>query len=451
MLVYLLVAAVLLVAALLAFGMAGLLHLHGVSLIVFVVVILLIGLVAAAAILILHFRAKKDQQSEGDLSADNATGDLDLLLNDANRKLRESQKGAKTLDLVPVLYIFGEQGSAKTTQVVRSGLDQELLAGILPREGDAAPTPVANVWFTPQAAIIEAGEAVRQSTQMLTRLIARTRPRAYRSALGSGAAARAVVVCLSTEQLLAADGGVSLLAAARATNTQLRDISRLLGTALPVYVIVTKLDRVPNFAEFVRNLSNEEVRQVLGTTLAKTEGSAGVYIDRASTELNGVLDSLCYKLGEFRAEMLTRETDAQNGQGVYEFPREFGKLRKNLNQYLVELCKPSQLSANPYLRGFYFTGIRAQIVERMSAPSTIEERTPQDEGATQYLNISLGRAQSSSRPAPQAVKVATRVPQWTFLARLFPRPSSAIRAHFRQPSRQRPRGCSGGFSLGHWH
>ena len=64
--------------------------------------------------------------------------------------------------------------------------------------------------------------------------------------------------------------------------------------------------------------------------------------------------------------MLDRENDPANVTGVYEFPREFGKLRKNLNQYLVELCKPSQLSANPYLRGFYFTGIRARIVERAS-------------------------------------------------------------------------------------
>lgn len=420
MLVYLLVLAVLVVAALVAFGMAALLHLHGASLVVFVVIILLLGIAAAAIILFLHFRAKKEQESQGEVSGDGTTGDLDLLLNDANRKLRESQQGAKTLDLVPVLYILGEQGSAKTTQVMRSGLDQELLAGILPREGEAAPTPVLNVWFTPQAVIIEAGEAVRQNTQMLSRLISRTRPRAYRSALGSAASARAVVVCLSTEDLLAADGGAALMAAARTTGAQLRLISKLLGTPLPVYVIVTKLDRVANFAEFVRNLSNDEVRQVLGTTLPKTDASAGVYVDRASSELNGILDGLCYKLGEFRVEMLTRETDAQNGQGVYEFPREFGKLRKNLSQYLVELCKPSQLSANPYLRGFYFTGIRAQVVERLSTPTAIEERPQQDEGATQYLNISMGRTQSSNRPAHQPVKVSTRVPQWTFLPRLFP-------------------------------
>jgi type VI secretion system protein ImpL len=419
LLVYLGVLAVLIVAALLAFGLAFLLHLTGVSYIVFVAVILLLGIAAAVVILILHFRAKKEEGQEGDAAVGGATGELDLLLNDANRKLRTSQQGAKTLDLLPVLYILGEQGAAKTTMVMRSGLDPELLAGTVPGEGESVATPVANVWFTQHSAIIEAGEGVRQSAQLLTRLVERTRPRAYRSAFGTGAAARAAVVCVSAEQLVAGDAGASLMAAARSTGAQLREISRLLGTTLPVYVIVTKLDRVPHFAEFVRNLSNDEVRQILGKTLPKIDASAGVYVDRATGQLGGVLDALCYSLGEFRVEMLARETDPNNGPGVYEFPREFGKIRKVLNQYLVELCKPSQLSANPYLRGFYFSGIRAQIVERLSAPAAQEERLPQDAGATQYLNISLGQV-PSSRPAAQPVKVATRVPQWTFLARLFP-------------------------------
>ncbi len=419
MLVYLGVLAVLVVAGLLAFGGAALLHLHGVSLIVFVAVMLLLGIAAAVLILILHFRARKRQGLDGDASVGGATADLDLLLNDANRKLRASQQGAKTLDLLPVLYVVGEQGAAKTTQILRSGLDSELLAGTVPREGEVAPTPVVNVWFTRQSAIVEAGEAVRQSTQLLTRLIERTRPRAYRSAFGSAAASRAAVVCVSVEQLLAADGGASSLAAARSTGAQLREISRLLGTPLPVYVLITKLDRVPHFEEFVRNLSQDEVKQIVGQTLPRIDASAGLYADRASAQMQGVLDALCYTFGEFRVEMLARETEPRNAPGVYEFPREFGKLRKNLNEYLVELCKPSQLSVNPYLRGFYFSGIRPQVVERMSAPAAQEERPLQDAGATQYLSISLGQS-PSARPAQQAVKISTRVPQWTFLPRLFP-------------------------------
>jgi len=422
LLVYLLAVAVVLIAALLAFGIAALLHLQGTAYFVFVILLLVIGVTAAVIILVLHSRAKKRRAEEGgDASGSASTAEVDLLLNDANRKLRSSQQGAKTLDAMPLLYILGEAGAAKTTTVLRSGLDPELLVGTAPNQGEQVPTEVLNLWFTKVAALLEVGANIRQSNALLSRLVARTRAKAYRSAFGTGAAPRAVIVCVSAEQLLVADGGASLLASARATGGQLREISRLLGMPMPVYVIVTKLDRVPHFEEYVRNLSDEEVRQILGSPLPRSEASAGTYVDQASRMLAGVLDALCYKLGEFRVEMLDRENEPRNVPGVYEFPRELGKLRKNLNQYLVELCKPSQLSANPYLRGFYFTGIRARMVERMAAaPVSVEQRAPQDAGATQFLNVSMGRSPASSRPASAGVMVSSRVPQWTFLPRLLP-------------------------------
>ena len=422
MLVYLLAVVVVLIAALLAFGIAALLHLQGAAYLVFVILVLLVGVAAAVVILVLHYKAKKRKAEEGgDVSGSGSTAEVDLLLNDANRKLRTSQQGAKTLDALPLLYILGETGAAKTTTVLRSGLDPELLVGTAPNEGEQVPTQVLNLWFTKVAALLEVGANIRQSNALLSRLVERTRAKAYRSAFGTGAAPRAVIVCVGAEQLLVADAGASLLASARATGVQLREISRLLGMPVPVYVIVTKLDRVPHFEDYVRNLSDEEVRQILGSPLPRSEASAGTYVDQASRMLASILDGLCYKLGEFRVEMLDRENEPRNVPGVYEFPRELGKLRKNLNQYLVELCKPSQLSANPYLRGFYFTGIRARMVERMAAaPAPTEQRAPQDASATQFLNVSMGRSPAANRPASAGGMVSSRVPQWTFLPRLLP-------------------------------
>ena len=418
MLAYLLALVVFLLSLLLAYAAGVLLHLHGTSLIVLATLIVLAGIIAAVVILVIHFRAKKRQAGEGEVSGGDAGSEVDVLLNDANRKLRHSQQGAKSLDGLPLLYLLGEAGAAKTTLVVRSGLDPELIAGAAPREGNVAPTPVLNLWFTRQAAILETGEAVRQNAGVLRRLIARTRPKAYRSTFGSGAPARAAVVCVSVEQFLAADAATSSLVSARVIAAQLREMSRLLGAALPVYVIFTKLDRVPYFAEYVRNLSGDEVRQVLGKVLPARETSAGVYADTMSRELGSALDLLTYSLGEFRIEALNRETEPRNAPGVYEFPREFGKLRKNLNQYLVELCKPSQLSANPYLRGFFFTGLRAQMLEqRGAAPAAPMESASVEIGATRMF--SLQDVQGASRPPAQQMG-ATRAPQWAFLPRVFP-------------------------------
>ncbi len=415
MLAYLLALVVLLVAGLLAYAAGTFLHLHGTPLIVLVALIVLAGLIAAVAILVIHYRARKRQAANGELPGGGSDSEIDVLLNDANRKLRHAkQQGGKPLDGLPLLYLLGEAGSAKTSLVMRSGLDPELIAGSAPREGDVSPTPVLNLWFTRQAAILEAGEMVRQTPGALQRMIVRTRPKAYRSI----APARAAVVCVSVEQFLTADAATSSVASARAIGAQLREISRLLGAAVPVYVIFTKLDRVPHFAEYVRNLSNDEIRQVLGNILPANQTSAGVYADKMLRELASALDLLTYSLGEFRMEVLSRETEPVNAPGAYEFPREFGKLRRNLNQYLVELCKPSQLSANPYLRGFFFTGLRAQILEqRAAAPAAPVLNPATDLGATRMF--SAQEFQAANRPAAQQM-AATRAPQWTFLPRLFP-------------------------------
>ena len=110
LLAYMLAIVVVLVAALLAFGLAALLHLQGAAYLIFVIIVLLLGIAAAVTIIVHHLRAKKEKEQQGEPAGTAATAELDLLLNDANRKLRTSQQGAKTLEALPLLYILGETG-----------------------------------------------------------------------------------------------------------------------------------------------------------------------------------------------------------------------------------------------------------------------------------------------------------------------------------------------------
>ena len=59
--IYLLALAVVLVAALVAYGAATLLHLHGTPLILLATLVVLAGIAAAVVILVIHFRARKRQ------------------------------------------------------------------------------------------------------------------------------------------------------------------------------------------------------------------------------------------------------------------------------------------------------------------------------------------------------------------------------------------------------
>ena len=397
--------------------MAGpVLHVEGTALVILRVLFVLLGVAAAAIILVLHFRKQKREGSTKNIQGNT---ELDTLLRDAEKKLASAQRtGAKTLDSLPLLYMLGESNSAKTTTVMKSGLDPELLAGQLYRDQDIVATPVANLWYTQQCVIVEAGDAVRKSSGLWAKLIRRTRPKAYRAAMGSQAPIRAAVVCMSCEHFLGATATDAVAASARQANQLLRDLAQQLGTEIPVYVIFTKLDRIPGFAEYMRNLSNEEAIQALGIPTARSGVSSGLYAEQATREVTNAIDQLIFSLGEYRLEMLSRETDQRNVDPVYEFPRELRKLRNNLSTYLVELARPSHLNANPYLRGFYFTGVRAHVVEQMvSAPAAVQQAAPVDAGATRMFSVQQMQA-AATAPTPQVV--AQKVAQWTFLPKLFP-------------------------------
>ncbi len=415
---YLLAFVVFFAAVAMAYFAGPLLHLEGTSLLLLSLLTCILGAAAAAAILYYRKGAEKSSMTANGVS-DGSSGDLNLLLQDAARKLAAAQQvGPKSLDRMPLIYLLGDAGSAKTTSVVQSGLEPELLAGQVYRSGDVMPTPLVNLWYTQQAAILEAGEGVRSSAQLFSKLVRRTRPKPHRALFGATLPARAAVVCVSAERFLGGEGPLAWQDSARHTGAQLREISRILGAAVPIYVVITKLDRVPYFAAYVRNLSGEEAQQVLGTTLTPRAASSGVYAEEASQRIGQALDKLFYSLGEFRLELLEREPGQQNAADVYEFPRELRKLRNSILEYLVELSRPSQLSANPYLRGFYFTGVRAQVIEQIVSASTPVQTTGNDPGATRMFALEDMQRQPAAQPER---RVTQKVPQWTFLPRIFPR------------------------------
>ena len=71
------------------------------------------------------------------------------------------------------------------------------------------------------------------------------------------------------------------------------------------------MDRLPFFAEYVRNLSNEEATQVVGATLPLLTGrSEGVYAEEETARLTGAFERLFRSLADARPEFLARETDA---------------------------------------------------------------------------------------------------------------------------------------------
>jgi Uncharacterized protein conserved in bacteria len=286
----------------------------------------LIGLLGAAAYAWFYAKASKAAEAaESGQPETGGTDEVDLLIRDAEAKLAASKmaQGASIGNL-PLIFILGEAGSAKTSTVLNSGLEPELLAGQVYQESTVASTRAANLWFARNAVLAEAGGKLLSEPARWTRMVRRLRPGALKSVVGgSTQAPRGAILCFDCERFPQGAGGDQLAVAARALNARLGNISETLGISLPVYVLFTRTDRIPFFSDFVRTLSNEEASQVLGVTLPLRTAQSGVYAEEETQRLTGAFNALFHNLCDKRLDFLPRENDPAKQPGAYEFRASF--------------------------------------------------------------------------------------------------------------------------------
>jgi type VI secretion system protein ImpL len=423
--IILIVAPITLAYLILAWFSGNLLGAQGRNLWILRVALSLIGLVAAAVV-VWYFATIKKEEAQAAAAADEAPAggeDIPVLIAQAQKKLSGSrlEKGARIGNL-PAILLLGESSSTKTTIVLHSGLEPELLAGQVYRDNNVVPTRSANLWYSRGTLFVEAGGKLLDDSAGRTDLVKRLQPRQMGAVVGRGGqASRAALVCVEIERITG--GAQAMAATARNLRARLSDISQSFGIQLPVYVLFTKTDRLPFFVDFVRNLTNEEATQVLGVTLPTPGQSSGIYAEEQTVRLSGFFDQLFRALCDARREILSRENDPTKLPGSYEFPREFRKLRGPLTEFLVDLCRPSQLTVGPYLRGFYFSGLRPVIIKE-SAPAR-ETQAPEKQGfqsateATQMFRVPAGGQVAAAAPQAARAAVARKVPQWLFLGHFF--------------------------------
>jgi type VI secretion system protein ImpL len=390
-------------------------------------VVLGVVLIALLVLIVLWLRQRKKQkQAQAALAAGNADqapgGDeISLLIREAEAKLSAGKlaEGARVGQL-PVYLVMGDTGSTKTSVMLHSGLEAELIAGQVYQNGNVTPTRAANVWFSRRSLFVEAGGQLGADPSKWSKLISRLQPRSSVMKKGEQAA-RAVVVCFDCEVFTRPGAQDAAVNSARALRARLGEISQAMGINLPVYVLFTKTDRVPFFTEFFRNLTNDEASQVLGVTLPMLgRRNEGVYGDEETARLTGNFERLFRSLADARPEFLARETDGVKLPATYEFPREFRKLRATAVQFLVDLCRPSQLTVGPFLRGFYFTGVRPILINEaapVAAAGVEAGGYASSSGATGIFHA--GGRPAAAAPAPQQAGATRKVPQWVFLGHLF--------------------------------
>src|SRR5215469_16349209 len=429
----------LVVAAMLAWFGALWLNLQGMNLwFVRLCIFLLLALGVAAILAWLHTRQKNKlarEASAGSESAPSAgaTDDILLILREAEARVASSTqlpRGTR-LSSLPVIFLVGDAAAGKTCVATQSGLDPELISGQVYQEGSVVPTRLANLWFARKAVFVEMAGKTIGDANLWNRLLHQLAPSKLRTIFsGKPAAPRAAVVCYDSAKLAQAAGQEEITAQSRAIRARLQQISQTLGISFPVYVFFTHADRLLYFDDFFRNLGDQEITQILGATLPPFPAtSSGVYAEQETKRLTATFNSIFYSLAECRPGLLYRERGAGKLPGIYEFPRELQKRIPLAVQFLVDLCRPSHLRSGPFLRGFYFTGIRQTEIAAplggtvFASKTSLTSARPFAANATSIMRVDdLTKTQSqgwqSATQAGLAVE-SGKTTQWLFLSHIF--------------------------------
>src|ERR1700731_5229141 len=122
---------VLLVYMVLVWLLGRWLPLHGSDVWILRGVLALLGIIGAAVAYFYIYRVNKAKEASGENdSQPGGSDDLDALVREAVRRLKHSTLGrGSNLGSLPLVFVLGDSGSTKTTVLLHSALDPELLAG----------------------------------------------------------------------------------------------------------------------------------------------------------------------------------------------------------------------------------------------------------------------------------------------------------------------------------
>ena len=294
---------------------------------------------------------------------------VSALIQEANEKLAKSptlasQRVKSTITDFPLYFVLGAEGTGKTSLFLAAGFEPELLAGQVHRESAVVPTRLGNIWFAESAVVVEgAGDFFSgEDSRWKDFLASFHRPGGksrFARIFGANAETKlsGVLLCCDAGAFVGVPDSARVAALGRMAQQRLQVVAEVFGRDVPVYVIFTKSDSIPYFGEYFGRLTESEDQQVLGCTFPAVAAAQSPTNEAITAGLN----NLYFSLADRRLEFLEREKDSAKRPAIYEFPREFKRLRGPLGQFLLDVFRAKPLQPNPRLAGVYFTGTRRVV------------------------------------------------------------------------------------------
>jgi len=363
---------------------------------VMVLLIVLIAVVVAAACIFLYRvlvaqaekrRAKALEGSLKNAAASGAgAGEAELkaytakLSQQFQKGVVEYQKAGKDLYKLPWYLMVGPPGCGKTEAMRHSeiGFPPALTD---PQQG-AGGTIGMNWWFTNQAVVLDlAGRVIMGKDTDATsgnewreflELLKKTRPRCPINGMF-------LAVDIDT---LVKDSAEALSKKASKLAQQLETIQRILDVRFPVYVVITKCDKITGFKEFFEDLNNPElVHQMMGWSNPAASLDEPFKPELVDQHLARVRQDLTARrkrlLGDpvHSLDPAGRRTDEVDA--LYAFPAALTQIGPRLRRFLDTIFVAGEWSPKPlFLRGIYFT-------------SSMQEGRALDEALAKALGINV--------------------------------------------------------------
>jgi type VI secretion system protein ImpL len=253
---------------------------------------------------------------------------------------------------LPWYLVIGAPGSGKTTALANSGLHFPLAEGREPQAvRGIGGTRNCDWWFASQAVLIDT--AGRYTTQDSDRDADRTAWFGFLDLLRRHRPRRplnGVLLTVSASDLL--DPVPARLAThAQELRARLDELRQRLQATLPVYLLVTKTDLLPGFAECFADFDDGQRTQVWGATLP---------LQAAPARLAGELAALDARLQTHLQDCLDGEDDPARRAALAAFAAQWRLLARSALGLLQAVFdgdgdNDARDAARPLLRGLYFT------------------------------------------------------------------------------------------------
>ena len=283
-------------------------------------------------------------------------GDLSLSFLRALSFLKETVRTYNYKYQLPWFLVLGTEGSGKSSLFEHAGLHLPLGK---PDFSKGKANPDCKWWFLSNGVFIEPrGDLFVQKNALKSKeklwrslILLLTRYRPARPINGIILTIPATELYGRNKQSLDLIHQRAELISAKLTAAQIS-----IGLRIPVYVVVTKTDRVPGFQSFARHIPVKNRQDMFGWSNPYSLSTAF-----SSTWVDEAFEVISNKLHQHRLDIFAHSGALLNAHleindGVFVFPSEITKLKESLSLYVNSLFKPSSYQDGFVFRGLYFTG-----------------------------------------------------------------------------------------------